>query len=68
MVISGNGARDESRQSGLVNESKFFNGYIDTVEESLGFLTGLVGPRPRTHYLIGWSDGLPRRPTTPQGV
>ncbi len=44
MVISGNGARDESRQSGLVNESKFFNGYIDTVEESLEFLNRLGGP------------------------
>ncbi len=29
----------------LVNEGKFFNGYIDIVEESLKFLGQLGGPK-----------------------
>jgi len=37
VVISDNGASGEGGPNGSVNENKFFNGYIDTVEESMRF-------------------------------
>ena len=37
VVISDNGASGEGGPNGSVNEVKFFNGYIDTVEESMRF-------------------------------
>jgi arylsulfatase len=38
-----------------VNETKFFNGYIDTVEESLKYFDRLGGPETYNHYPIGWA-------------
>ncbi len=55
VVISDNGASGEGGPNGSVNESKFFNGYIDTVEESLRFLDVLGGPQTFNHYPIGWA-------------
>ncbi|OBI42918.1 arylsulfatase, partial [Mycobacterium kyorinense] len=55
VVICDNGASGEGGPNGSVNESKFFNGYIDTVEESLKFLDRLGGPETYNHYPIGWA-------------
>lgn len=55
VVISDNGASGEGGPNGTVNEGKFFNGYIDTVEESMKFFDDLGGPRTFNHYPIGWA-------------
>jgi arylsulfatase A-like enzyme len=55
VVISDNGASGEGGPNGSVNEVKFFNGYIDTVEESLKFYDNLGGPETYNHYPIGWA-------------
>ena len=55
VVISDNGASGEGGPNGSVNEVKFFNGYIDTVEESMRFFDHLGGPETYNHYPIGWA-------------
>jgi len=55
VVISDNGASGEGGPNGSVNETKFFNGYIDTAEESMRFLDRLGGPQTYPHYPIGWA-------------
>jgi len=55
VVISDNGASGEGGPNGSVNENKFFNGYIDTVEESMRFYDHLGGPDTYNHYPIGWA-------------
>ncbi|OHU77509.1 arylsulfatase [Mycobacteroides chelonae] len=55
VVISDNGASGEGGPNGSVNEVKFFNGYIDTVEESLRFYENLGGTDTYNHYPIGWA-------------
>jgi arylsulfatase len=55
VVISDNGASGEGGPNGSVNEVKFFNGYIDTVEESMRFIDNLGGPETYNHYPIGWA-------------
>ena len=55
VVISDNGASGEGGPNGSVNEVKFFNGYIDTVEESMRFYDQLGGPETYNHYPIGWA-------------
>lgn len=55
VVISDNGASGEGGPNGSVNEVKFFNGYIDTVEESLRFYDNLGGTDTYNHYPIGWA-------------
>jgi len=55
VVISDNGASGEGGPNGSVNENKFFNGYIDTVEESMRFYDTLGGPETYNHYPIGWA-------------
>ena len=55
VVISDNGASGEGGPNGSVNEVKFFNGYIDTVEESLRAYDELGGPSTYNHYPIGWA-------------
>ncbi|OBG28585.1 arylsulfatase [Mycobacterium sp. 852002-51057_SCH5723018] len=55
VVISDNGASGEGGPNGSVNETKFFNGYIDTVEESMRFFDQLGGPQTYNHYPIGWA-------------
>ncbi|TQM33236.1 arylsulfatase [Nocardia bhagyanarayanae] len=55
VVISDNGASGEGGPNGSVNEVKFFNGYIDTVEESMRFYDRLGGPQTYNHYPIGWA-------------
>ena len=55
VVISDNGASGEGGPNGTVNETKFFNGYIDTVEEGMRFYDELGGPQTYNHYPIGWA-------------
>ncbi len=55
VVISDNGASGEGGPNGSVNEGKFFNGYIDTVEESMKLFDQLGGPETFNHYPIGWA-------------
>lgn len=55
VVISDNGASGEGGPNGSVNEVKFFNGYIDTVAESMRFYDELGGPQTYNHYPIGWA-------------
>jgi arylsulfatase A-like enzyme len=55
VVISDNGASGEGGPNGSVNEGKFFNGYIDTVEESMKLFDRLGGPETYNHYPIGWA-------------
>ncbi|MBU3750115.1 MAG: arylsulfatase [Mycobacterium sp.] len=55
VVISDNGASGEGGPNGSVNEIKFFNGYIDTVEESLRLYDELGGPSTYNHFSIGWA-------------
>ena len=55
VVISDNGASGEGGPNGSVNEVKFFNGYIDTAEESIKHIDHLGGPDTYPHYSIGWA-------------
>jgi arylsulfatase len=55
VVISDNGASGEGGPNGSVNESKFFNGYIDTVEDSMRYFDVLGSPQTFNHYPIGWA-------------
>ena len=55
VTISDNGASGEGGPNGSVNEVKFFNGYIDTVEESMKYFDHLGGPETYNHYPIGWA-------------
>ncbi|MCG7595109.1 arylsulfatase [Mycobacterium sp. PSTR-4-N] len=55
VVISDNGASGEGGPNGSVNEVKFFNGYIDSAEESLKHFDDLGGPQTYNHYPIGWA-------------
>jgi arylsulfatase A-like enzyme len=55
VVISDNGASGEGGPNGSVNEVKFFNGYIDTVEDSMRMIDHLGGPETYNHYPIGWA-------------
>jgi arylsulfatase A-like enzyme len=55
VVISDNGASGEGGPNGSVNEVKFFNGYIDTAEESMRFYDNLGGTDTYNHYPIGWA-------------
>ena len=55
VTISDNGASGEGGPNGSVNEVKFFNGYIDTVEESMRYIDHLGSPDTYPHYAIGWA-------------
>jgi arylsulfatase A-like enzyme len=54
VAISDNGAAGEGGPTGSVNELKYFNGYDETVEESMRFLDRLGGPQTYNRYSIGW--------------
>lgn len=55
VVISDNGASGEGGPNGSVNEVKFFNGYLDSVEDSMARYDCLGGPETYNHYPIGWA-------------
>ena len=54
VVISDNGASGGGPQR-FGERGQFFNGYIDTVEDSMRFLDVLGGPSTYNHYPIGWA-------------
>ena len=58
MVISDNGASGEGGPNGTVNEMKFFNGVIDTIDENLKALDDLGSPRTYNHYNTGWAQAF----------
>ena len=58
VAISDNGASGEGGPNGSVNEVKFFNGYIDTVEANMRYYDQLGGPDTYNHYPIGWAMGF----------
>ncbi len=55
VTFSDNGASGEGGPNGSANEMKFFNGYIDTIEDSLAKLGELGSPTTYNHYSIGWA-------------
>lgn len=55
VVISDNGASGEGGPNGTVNEMKFFNGYIDKIEDSLKLIDDLGSPKTYNHYCLGWA-------------
>jgi arylsulfatase A-like enzyme len=55
MFISDNGASAEGGPSGSVNENKFFNNVLDSLEENLKKIDELGGPNTFNHYAWGWT-------------
>lgn len=55
VVISDNGASGEGGPNGSPNENKFFNGYLDTVDEAMKRLDQLGSPETYNHYPVGWA-------------
>jgi arylsulfatase A-like enzyme len=58
IVVSDNGASGEGGPNGTVNEMKFFNGVIDTVEENLKHLDELGSPKTYNHYPNAWAQAF----------
>jgi arylsulfatase len=58
VVASDNGASGEGGPHGTVNEMKFFNGIIDTVEENMKHLDDLGSPKTYNHYPTGWAQAF----------
>lgn len=58
VVVSDNGPSGEGGPNGTVNEMKFFNGVVDTVEESLKHLDDLGSRKTYNHYCTGWAQAF----------
>jgi arylsulfatase len=58
VVVSDNGASGEGGPNGTVNEMKFFNGVMSTVEDNLKQLDELGSPRTYNHYPTGWAEAF----------
>ena len=55
VLVSDNGASGEGGPNGSVNESKFFNGIPDDIEENLHYIDELGSPTTYNHYPVGWA-------------
>jgi arylsulfatase A-like enzyme len=55
VLVSDNGASGEGGPNGSVNESKFFNGIPDDIQENLRHLDDLGSPATYNHYPVGWA-------------
>jgi arylsulfatase A-like enzyme len=55
VFVSDNGASAEGGPNGSVNESKFFNGIPDSIEENLQALDDLGSTKTYNHYPNGWA-------------
>ena len=55
VLVSDNGASGEGGPNGSVNESKFFNGIPDSIEENMKYLDVLGSPETYNHYPTGWA-------------
>ena len=58
VMISDNGASGEGGPNGTVNEMKFFNGVVDSVEENLKAIDDLGSPKTYNHYCTGWAEAF----------
>jgi arylsulfatase len=58
IVTSDNGASGEGTSIGSVNESLFFNGIPDSVENNLKYLDVLGGIETYNHYPTGWAQAF----------
>ena len=56
--IADNGASGEGGPNGTVNEMKFFNGVVDTVQDSLKYIDELGSPKTYNHYCNGWAEAF----------
>ncbi len=55
IAVSDNGASAEGGPNGSVNESKFFNGIPDSIEENMKHLDILGSEKTYNHYCSGWA-------------
>ena len=55
VLVSDNGASAEGGPSGSINESLFFNGIPDDIEQNLKFVDLLGSPATYNHYPTGWA-------------
>jgi arylsulfatase A-like enzyme len=55
MLVSDNGSSAEGGPHGSTNECRFFNNVEDTVEENLGAIDELGGPKHFNHFPWGWT-------------
>jgi len=58
IVTSDNGASGEGTPEGSVNESLFFNGIPDTIENNMKYLDVLGGIETYNHYPTGWAQAF----------
>jgi arylsulfatase A-like enzyme len=58
VVVSDNGASGEGGPNGTVNEMKFFNGVMDSIEENVEKLDELGSPSTYNHYCTGWAQAF----------
>lgn len=54
-IVGDNGASAEGGMNGLFNESTYFNGVNETVEDVLKHIDELGGPNSYGHYAAGWA-------------
>jgi arylsulfatase len=57
-VLGDNGASPEGGFEGAINESRRYNGIVQTSEEMLSELDGIGGPKTFPHYPTGWALSL----------
>jgi arylsulfatase A-like enzyme len=53
-----NGASGEGSPNGSVNESKFFNGVPDDIQQNISMMDELGSPNTYNHYPTGWAAGF----------
>jgi arylsulfatase len=58
IVTSDNGASGEGTSEGTVNESLFFNGIPDSLENNMKYLDVLGGIETYNHYPTGWAQAF----------
>ena len=54
-IVGDNGASAEGTMNGLFNESTYFNGVPESVEDVLKHFDELGGPNSYNHYAAGWA-------------
>jgi arylsulfatase len=53
--VGDNGASAEGGLVGLLNENSFFNGVPETLEDNLGHIDEIGGPKHFNHFPAGWA-------------
>jgi arylsulfatase len=56
MVTSDNGAALEGGRLGAFSRIRFFNGIDEDLEQALGAIDDIGGPRADSHYATGWAQ------------